>query len=466
MFDSYTTLFLVISPFIAIPLMLWLILPRQDSWAANMWGLGSLMAGIGVLLVGLSPLLPIVMSHHLANTLVLGCFVCSIQSLRMSLGKAWTVAGWSLRMLLALVFYSALYEWTTEALRITLLRFSLGVLGLQTAYWAWRLSQQLLSNNAAMIAAVEALIALTMIALTMIANGVLATEPFMGPNFSSLTIVLGTLFMAVMTNVFYVGMVMDRAAKHKILALQAQQAALQTQLLNTQLTHLDRRGRMAIVSGSLAHELNQPLTAATMNAQMAARLQAANTATPLLMNLLDQIEIGVQRTVQILQRIRNENDLVLQRQDRVDLLAVLDSAMDQMAPEFFRHSVELIENRPPHPLWCVGDELGFSQVLINVLRNALEAMSNSHNRRMWLHCELQNNRIQLAIRDSGPGMPQAMIDRWGQTFQSSRPEGMGLGLAISREIVTRHQGQLHLRNHPDGGLEVVLTLPSAQEPAT
>lgn len=56
-------------------------------------------------------------------------------------------------------------------------------------------------------------------------------------------------------------------------------------------------------------------------------------------------------------------------------------------------------------------------------------------------------------------MPTDVIERWGEPFQSSRHEGMGLGLAISREIVTRHQGQLQLRNHPHGGLEAVVSMP-------
>jgi C4-dicarboxylate-specific signal transduction histidine kinase len=105
--------------------------------------------------------------------------------------------------------------------------------------------------------------------------------------------------------------------------------------------------------------------------------------------------------------------------------------------------------------------LGFSQVLINLLRNALQAMAECPDKRLWAACHSQQDQVFLVIRDSGPGMPADLIERWGQPFQSTRHEGMGLGLAISREIVTRHQGQLKLSNHPQGGLEVVLSLPVA-----
>ncbi len=460
MFDSQTTLLLATVLFLVLPLMKWLILPRQGSWAADLWCLGGLMAGVGMVLLGLRPKVPVVVSFHVANTLIIGCFVCSAQSLRMSLGKHWTLAGWTGRMVLALLFYSALYEWTSDAWRGVLYRFTLGCLGVYTAFWAWRLSRHIHSLNAALIAGAHLVVGLSLMTHSVWTAGHIVDPSPFSNTWDASVISLVVLLMTVVTNVSYVGLVLDEAASDKLKAQQAQQAALQTQLLDTQLTHLEKRGRMAIVSGSLAHELNQPLTAATMNAQMAERQWTlAPAANPMLLRLLDQIEIGVERTVRILQRIRGENELVAQHHERVDLQAVLDRALEQMAPECHRLSVQLIQKRSPHPLWCVGDGLGFSQVVINLLRNALQAMATRSDRRLWLGCHAQQDRVMLVIRDSGPGMPTDVIERWGEPFQSSRHEGMGLGLAISREIVTRHQGQLQLRNHPHGGLEAVVSMP-------
>lgn len=462
MFNSQTTLLLATLLFLVLPVMKWLILPRQGRWAADMWCLGGLMAGVGIVLLGLRPKVPMWVSFHLANTLIIGCFVCSAQSLRMSLGEAWTVVGWTGRMLLALLFYSALYEWTSDAWRGVLYRFALGCLGMYTAFWAWRLSRHIHSVNAAFIAGAHLVVGLSLMAHSVwTAEHIVDPSPFSN-TWDASVISLVVLLMTVVTHVCYVGLVLDQAASDKLQAQQAQQAALQTQLLDTQLTHLDRRGRMAIVSGSLAHELNQPLTAATMNAQMAERQWSiAQTTSPMLLTLLDQIETGIDRTVRILQRIRGENELVAQHHERVDLQAVLDRVLDQMAPECQRLAVTLIQERSPHPLWCLGDELGFSQVVTNLLRNALQAMSECPDRRLWVGCHAQQDQVMLVIRDSGPGMPADLIERWGKPFQSSRHEGMGLGLAISREIVTRHQGQLQLHNHPQGGLEAAVSIPLA-----
>lgn len=400
---------------------------------------------------------------HLANALIMAYFVCSTQSLRMGMGQGWTPTGWLGRMVLALLLYSALHHGADEAWRDVLYRFALGGLGVYTASWAWRLSRRLHSFSAAVIA-----VAHLAAGLSLMAHGVWTATQIM-PTGALHTWDVGMmslwiLLMTVVTHVCYVGMVMDKAASDKLQALHARQTAMQTQMLDAQLTRLDRRGRMAIVSGSLAHELNQPLTAATINAQMAER-QGSGTpvAHPVLLTLLDQIEAGVNRTVRILQRIRSENGLLSEHHERVDLQAVLEAAVQQMAPECQRLAVTLTRERSPQALWCLGDELGLSQVVTNLLRNALDAVTGKPERHLWVRCGVDKDQAKLVVRDSGPGMSADQLAHWGMPFQSLRAEGMGLGLAISLEIVSRHRGQLQLSNRPEGGLEAVVSLPLAQD---
>lgn len=113
----------------------------------------------------------------------------------------------------------------------------------------------------------------------------------------------------------------------------------------------------------------------------------------------------------------------------------------------------------------MGDELGLSQVVINLLRNALQSMAGQSMRHLWVACSVQQNLATLEIRDSGPGMSKELIERWGEPFVSTRQEGMGLGLAISREIVSRHQGQLMLANLPQGGLQARVVMPASNQAA-
>lgn len=466
MLDSQTTLVIATSLFLVLPLIKWLVLPRHSSWDVDMWCLGGLMAGVGIVLLGLRAQVPTFVSFHLANTLILGCFVCSAQSLRITWGQAWTAWGWAGRMLAAFLFYSALYAWTSDEWRGVLYRFALGLMGLYTATWAWRLSRRIQSLSAAIIGLAHSVAGLALVTHSLWTAGHTADPSPFSNTWDASVLSLVVLLMTAMTSLSYKGMVLDLAARDQLQAQQEQQTALQTQLLDTQLSNLERRGRMAMVSGTLAHELNQPLTAASMNAELAQRYGALPTLPgPILLDLLDKIEAGVHRTTHILNRIRRENEQTAQHLERVDLQQVLDDALAQMAPEIQQLGVLVTHRRSAQPVWCVGDELGLSQVVVNLLRNAIQAMAKQPERRLWVACGTDQAQAQITVRDLGPGMTAQGLAHWGEAFQTTQPEGMGLGLVISRDIVSRHQGQLLISNHPQGGLQALVSLPLAMEAA-
>lgn len=465
MFDSQTTLILATALLLVTPMVVWLMLPRQDHRAKEMWCLGSWMAGVGMVLIGFRPVLPVVLTFHLANALILGFFVCNAQSFRILLRRAWTVRGWWLRLLSGLLFYSLLYASVSANVRGALLSSVIAALAWYVALLAWRLCRHTGSLNAGGIAAAQVFLGLAFVVHSvLLLNHAVDPSPY-SQTWNASPIALGAVLIIALTAWGYVGMALDVAALERMQAQQAQQASQQTEFLGHQLTHLDRRGRMAIVSGSLAHELNQPLTAATMNVQLARRLWAmAPQASPMLLELLDQIETSVDRTARILQRIRKGHETVAPHQERVDLQTLLEGALRQMAPDLERAGVRVMRQWSPHAVWCLGDELGLSQVLVNLLRNAAQAMAGQPEeaRQLWVHCAQQQGQAQLVVRDSGPGMSAQAIAQWGQPFASTRSDGMGLGLAISREIVNRHHGQLLLVNAPQGGLQAMLSMPLAE----
>lgn len=460
MLDSQTALLLSTLLFFVLPVMVWLNLPRPVGREVDMWCLGSLMAGVGLVLLATQRFLPGQIWRHLANTIILGYCICCIQSLRMTLGRPWPAAVWWFWMLMAFLFYSVLSDVASVAWRGTIFRFVQGCLIIYSALWSWRVFRRMGSVNAAAIATAHLTLGMAFATHSVLTAGRLAdSNPF---RWDASVLALVIMVASVVTNLCYVGMMLDLAARERLQAQQAEQAAQETQWLGTQITHLDRRGRMAIASASLAHELNQPLTAATMNAQLAERQWSmSQTSTPLLLELLAQVQSGIERTASILQRIRRGSEFVVSNHESVDLQAVLDRALLQMAPELRRLAVTVTQDRPPQRVWCLGDELGLSQVVVNLLRNALQAMAEQTERRLWVACTVEQGTVSLRIRDAGAGMSDKMLARWGEPFLSSRDEGMGLGLAISRDIVTRHQGQLRLHNHPQGGLEAVLSLPQA-----
>ena len=115
------------------------------------------------------------------------------------------------------------------------------------------------------------------------------------------------------------------------------------------------------------------------------------------------------------------------------------------------------------PLWCEGDEVALSQVLVNLLRNATQAMELGERPHLHVHGRVEANQVQLIVRDHGAGLSDQLLECWGEPFTSTRKQfaGLGLGLAISLAIVEQHRGRLTLRNHPEGGTEALLSLPAA-----
>jgi len=463
---SQTTLILAALMFLALPAMVWLALRQTPDRGVVWWCTGSLLAGVGLILMGLRPWLPAVLSYELANTCLLASMVLWSQSLRISHGHPWPNSMVILALLMCAVFYSALLHWTTPSLRGLGMRLALGGLALHTAWWAWRLARRLRSSNATTIATTYLVLGL-MLTLQGVWTARFISEPSPFSNsWDASLLALTALVTAMIGHFCYEGMVLEQAASEQVQARLAQQGARQTQWLDAEVQRMDRHRRMTILSGSLAHELNQPLTAALTNAELAQRqweTDAHNTTR--LQPLLEQVEQGIDRTVQILQRIRASREPGAPAQSPLDLMQVLQQSLVQLEPDLQAQNVQLQLACPGTPVMCLGDEVALSQVLVNLLRNGVQAMAGQPRQVLTVSCESDEARLRLRIRDTGPGLNAEIEGRWGEPLVSTKTGGLGMGLAISRDIVAQHRGELSLRNHPDGGAEVLLCLPRLQEAA-
>jgi len=466
MLDSQTTLILAAMLFLILPVVVWLALRPAPDPAVTWWCSGGLLAGLGIVLLGLRPWLPLPLSYHLANTCLLGSMVLWSQSLRCSLDRPWARHAVVLGLLSCAAFYSMLYAFSSPWLRGVLVRLALGGLAMQTAYWAWSLFRLSRSGNAAAIALNFAVLGLMLVGQALLtASDVAIPNPFSNTWDASL-LALTALLTAMISHFCYVGMVLDRAAAVQIQTQLAQQSAQQTRLLDLELSRMERRRRMTILSGSLAHELNQPLTVALVNAQLAERhWQAEGQVSTGFLELLKAVQSSIDRTVRILQRLRDGGEKGWPGRRLLDLQEVLDQSLPLLKDDLRRLGVECVIQRSAQPLVCEGDEVALSQVMVNVLRNALQAMTEVSERRLEIVCRRVDGQVQLQVRDTGCGLSAELSQRWGEPLLTTKPDGLGLGLAISRDIVARHGGELSLRNLPEGGVEALLSLPLQKESA-
>jgi C4-dicarboxylate-specific signal transduction histidine kinase len=233
-----------------------------------------------------------------------------------------------------------------------------------------------------------------------------------------------------------------------------------------EVTHLMRVSVMGELSGAIAHEINQPLTAILSNAQAALHLLAQKS--PDLMEVRDAIRDIVQednRAGEVIQRLRNLLRKGERKSESIDLNDLVNSTIALLKNELIDRRIE-VETSLANGLPSISaDSVQLQQVLLNILMNAMDAMATtpiSRRRIMVTTRAAQGGALQLLIRDRGPGIGTEDPNLLFKPFHTSKEHGLGLGLTICSTIVQAHGGKLTLANHQDGGAVAALLLP-AQE---
>ncbi|WP_421621229.1 ATP-binding protein [Alkalilimnicola ehrlichii] len=227
------------------------------------------------------------------------------------------------------------------------------------------------------------------------------------------------------------------------------------------LEDLARAGRinlMGQLSTTLAHELNQPLCALSTYAQASRRLLARGD-TEGLGTALERLEQNAHRAAHTVRQIRDfaaRQDLAHQVVAPAHLIAGVERLM---APEFTRHGIHLKVNVQPGLPPIRIAPMQIEQVLVNLLRNATEALADRSDGRVRLAVYRRRRELVLEVIDNGPGIPPERLSQLFDPFTSWKRGGMGLGLALSRSLVESHGGTFTARNSNAGGAEFRFTLP-------
>lgn len=230
--------------------------------------------------------------------------------------------------------------------------------------------------------------------------------------------------------------------------------------------HLARTGRlvtMGEMASTLAHELNQPLGAIASYAAGGLNLiEAGKADTPLLKSAFEKLAAQARRAGLIIRRIQ---DFVKKREPQLvplDLAEVAADAVGLMAAEARELRVRLVLEPPALPLDPVlADRILIEQVMVNLIRNGMEAMATGprHGDQLILRLVPETGVLRLDILDQGPGIPPELADRLYDPFTSTKPQGMGMGLNICRSIAELLRGSLSHAPNPDGGTVFSLRLP-------
>ncbi|HET9765709.1 MAG TPA: MASE1 domain-containing protein, partial [Thermoanaerobaculia bacterium] len=224
-------------------------------------------------------------------------------------------------------------------------------------------------------------------------------------------------------------------------------------LQRQELAHLTRVAMLGELSGALAHELNQPLTAILSNAQAGQRLMAKRPVDLAeVREILDDIAADDRRAGEVIQRLRA---MLKKGETKMVALAVNDLALEVLRfahGDLITRNVRVVTELAPDLPQVVGDRVQLQQVLLNLVLNGCEAMSGNPSDERQLNIVTARDgesAVRVAVGDSGSGIAADEIERLFEPFFTTKEHGLGLGLAICRSIVEAHSGRLWASNNEE-----------------
>ena len=243
----------------------------------------------------------------------------------------------------------------------------------------------------------------------------------------------------------------EKKAEGKVLALQAE------------LLQLSRRSAMDAMAATLAHELNQPL-AAIANYVAGSRRMLAN-GNGILQGLeldetleaIEQCALSAGKIIRSLRDMTGENSSGRRAIDPSPLILQAASLATIGAPDSARLRYALTEGA-----LAMADPVQIQQVFINLVRNAVEAVQGQPRRDVTIASSAQDGFLFVTVEDSGEGIAPDMAERIFESFVTTKPDGMGVGLSVSRAIVEAHGGTIHAGNRKGGGAAFEVRLPLAR----
>jgi signal transduction histidine kinase len=246
-------------------------------------------------------------------------------------------------------------------------------------------------------------------------------------------------------------------------ALSRKRAEMEAQGLRHDLTHAGRVATVGELTASLAHELNQPLTAILSNAQAGQRILGTNPADlDVVREILNDIVEDNKRASDVIRRLRSLLKKGSREVKALDLNEAVREVARLVSGDAAVRGLHLrLELDSGLPL-VLGDRVQLQQVALNLVLNAMDAMQNARADRRSLLLRTARDgakTVRVEVSDSGAGVSEGDLGKIFQAFYTTKADGMGLGLAITRSIVEAHGGRLEARNNADGGATFSFTLP-------
>lgn len=274
--------------------------------------------------------------------------------------------------------------------------------------------------------------------------------------------------------ILHQSVVLDDAGDPKLLVVQIEDHTLRLQAESEvrshrdRLAHVSRLHTMGEMATGIAHEVNQPLTAVSAYAQALRRMVEAGLPAddPDVTETLDQIAAEARRAGDIIHRMRNMVRKRESRREECDLNDIVRDVMELAELDARQHDVALDAELAPGLPPVSVDAIQIQQVILNLLRNGAEATDPVEDRRGRVILRTLpgtvTGTVEVRVVDNGVGLPAGSEQSVFHQFVTTKESGMGMGLSISRTIITAHEGEMWVSRNPDHGATFHFTLPTKE----
>lgn len=246
------------------------------------------------------------------------------------------------------------------------------------------------------------------------------------------------------------------------LAIRIERLDAKARLAQSELARMSRLMIVGELGTAIAHEVSQPITAIAANGNAALRWLSATPADQdEARRAIERIVMDAGRAGDVIGRVRGLVARSAPSRDMIDLSEAIVDVLELVRSEIRKSQIHLRTELASDLPLVAGDRVQFQQVILNLIMNATEALTevDAEARELLVSAAADESKITVSVRDSGIGVPSATLDRIFDAFYTTKPNGMGMGLAISRSIIEAHGGTVYAAPNFPHGTVFGFTLP-------